>query len=221
MPKVSRPLSIGAIRPEGESIGLFDSYRRWAPRRLPDPRTASVATIAQGIVAIVTAEGPVLAHRATRLYTQAAGLSRAGREIQGAYAKAIRLAVKQKQLEAEPDGSDDELVLRPAGTPPVRLRERDERALDEIPLAEITALVRKLEVTRGEAFASPEERFRRVLEAYELVRLTAKSKARLEAAVAAAALPQWNQAITSTFEPEEPLGRPTRSFRTRPRLRHG
>jgi hypothetical protein len=180
-----------------------------------------VARVAEGLLAVVAAEGPVLDHRAFRMYTRAAGLSRSSRDILAGYRRAVRREISSARLEAEPDAPGATVqVLRAAGGPRLALRERGDRTLEEIPLIEITALFRKLELDRGESFATPEARFRRVLEVYELLRLTPKAKARLDLACANALLPDWSNAITSSFEPEAPLVR-ARPRRTHRRLRHG
>ena len=164
----------------------------------------------------------MLDHRAFRLYTRAAGLSRASQEIKSRYDKAIAQAVRDHRFVAEPDTIESgSLVLRPEGAARIFLRERGDRTLEEIPLAEITSLIRKLELSRGEAYASPEERFRRVLEVYELLRLTAKAKTRIEVACEMANLPNWSRAITENHESvltTPPGPRPRRHQR---RLRHG
>jgi hypothetical protein len=215
-------LTIAPVQDHEELLELVAPYASWAPRHLPDPRTSSIAQIAEGLASIVGTEGPLLDHRAFRLYTHAAGLGRASQEIKSRYDKAVEQAVRNHRMVAEPDTPEsDALVLRSLGAARILLRESGNRTLEEIPLAEITSLIRKLELSRGEAYASPEERFRRVLEVYELIRLTAKSRARLEAACERANLPSWSFAITESHEPSlssSPAPRPRRPQR---RLRHG
>lgn len=213
------PLSIAPVRESEESFDLLAPYCAWKPRRVADPRTGALVDIANGLTSIVEAEGPVLDHRAFALYTKAAKLGRASADVRKRYAKAVAKAVREGQLVVEQDDGEAQ-VLRAPGQAAVHLRVRADRDLDEVPLAEIAALFRKLELGRGESFASPEERFRRVLEVYELVRLTAKSKARLTEACTRAGLPTWSNAVTGTYEPAAPLAKP---FQRRPqkRLRHG
>ena len=216
-----RPLSIAPVRDHDKVFELVAPYSAWKARRLPEPSTAPLAAVADGLVAIVAAEGPMLDHRAFHTYTRAAGLGRAGRLVAQAYAKALKRELKSGRLVADPDDAGaDEQVLRVPAQPLVALRERGDRTLEEVPLGEITALIRKLELERGEAVASPEERFRRVLGVYELTRLTGKAKARLERACVLAALPRWQNTLSSNFEPEAALkiAKPRRTIR---RLRHG
>ena len=61
-------------------------------------------------------------------------------------------------------------VLRPAGTAEVRVRELGPRALDEVPLREVAELMRRLRA------AGATELPRAVLDAYGLVRMTAKAE---------------------------------------------
>lgn len=216
---MTKPLSIVPVRDAEESFDLLAPYRAWKPRRVADPRTGALVDVATGLTSIVEAEGPVLDHRVFAIYTRAAGLSRASADVRKRYEKALAKSVREGHIAAEQDDGAAQ-VLRAPDARPVQLRVRADRDLDEIPLAEIAALFRKLELKRGESFASPEERFRRVLEVYELIRLTAKSKARLTEACARAGLPTWSAAVTGDFEPVEPAGKP---FKRRPqkRLRHG
>lgn len=216
------PLTIAPVRDAMEEVfDLVAPYAAWKLVKLADPRTASAAVIGDGLAKIIAAEGPMLDHRAFALYTRAAGLSRASRAIVSTYAKALKLQIKAGRIEAEADLPEfPAQVLRMAGKPRLALRERGDRTIDEIPVLEITALVRKLELDRGEAVASQEERFRRVLGVYALVRLTANTKERLTRACARANLPEWSKALSSTFEPEGPLAAPRKRRIIRP-LRHG
>jgi hypothetical protein len=68
-------------------------------------------------------------------------------------------------------------VLRPAGTPEVRVRELGPRALDEVPLREVAELMRRLRA------AGATELPRAVLDAYGLVRMTAKAEDFLQQAM--------------------------------------
>lgn len=219
--KPPAPLSIAPVRDEEEVLELLAPFRAWKAARMPDPRTAPAAAVGEGLVTIITAEGPVLEHRVFHLYTRAAGLARAGRDIVATYRKALSREIKAQRLVAEDDGDGSATrVLRAPGRPAMVLRERGDRTLEEIPLAEISALFRKLELGRGESFASDEERFRRVLESYELLRLTAKTKQRLDLACGKANLPQWSGAITASYETDAPLKAP-RPRKVLRRLRHG
>lgn len=177
--------AIGAARapaatgPAAVAVDLAP-YRTWEPRALPDPRSAGRDALMPALMEIVEAEGPVLAGRAFGLYTRAAG----GKKLTGAAkapltGSAWRLKIQQR-LEIGREGattieSDD--VLRAAGAPAVVVRELGPRTLEEVPLDEVAELMRRLGAER-----SPDDLKRAVLDAYGLVRLTARADQYLEAA---------------------------------------
>ena len=168
----SRPRSAVAVE--------LDPYRAWEPRDLPDPRTAGRDVLMPVLLEIVEIEGPVLAGRAFGLYTRAAG----GRKLTGAAkapltGSAWRLKI-QERLEIAREGAvtiEDDDVLRPAGGRTVHVRELGPRTLEEVPLEEVAELMLRLR----EAGAGDLKRA--VLDAYGLVRLTARADAYLERAL--------------------------------------
>lgn len=154
------------------------TYRPWESRPVPDPRTAGREAIGPVLLEIVAHEGPILASRAYRLYNRAAGgkaLTTIARAPLSGSAYRLRQA---GAIELEPvaaaGGEEDEL-LRPAGTPAVRVRELGPRTLDEVPQAEIVALMQRLLA----AGRTEPELPRATLDAYGLVRMTAKAEAAL------------------------------------------
>ena len=184
----------------------------------------TIPRIADGFLKIVRGEGPVLDHRAFKVYSKAAGLGRTSAAIRDRYQKALERLVDRGLITARSDDLKDPdslRVYRPVDTPPVQIRGRGDRSLDEIPLAEITGLIRKLELTRGEAYEDEEHRFRRILEVYELLRLTSKSKSRLRLARERADLPNWSRATRESAESGAESGPAPRRRKPRRRLRHG
>ena len=146
----------------------LEPYEAWPSRPLPDPRTAGRETIGPVLLEIVAAEGPVLAGRAYRLYVKASGgkaLTSIARAPLSGAAHRLRVAGA-----IEMEGEGDEAVLRPAGTARVRVRELGPRTLNEVPLDEVAELMRRLRA--GGAGELP----RAVLDAYGLVRMTAKAE---------------------------------------------
>jgi hypothetical protein len=124
------------------------------------------------VMEIVAAEGPVLAGRAFGLYTRASG----GKKLTGAAkapltGAAWRLKIQDRVVIAREGATtiDNSDVLRAAGTPPVLVRELGPRTLEEVPLDEVAALMRRLR--EGGA----QELKRAVLDTYGLVRLTARA----------------------------------------------
>ena len=133
---------------------------------MPDPRNAGRETIGPVLLEIVSAEGPILAERAYRLYVKASG-GKALTSIARAPLSGSTFRLRNAGAIDFEEGSE---VLRPAGTPEVRVRELGPRALDEVPLREVAELMRRLRA------AGATELPRAVLDAYGLVRMTAKAE---------------------------------------------
>lgn len=157
-------------------------YAAWEPREVPDPRTAGRDLLMPAVLEIVEREGPVLAGRAFGLYTRAAG----GKKLTGAAkapltGAAWRLKV-QGRLEIGREGAttiENDDVLRPAGGTAVHVRELGPRTLEEVPLDEVAELMRRMQAPGPLA---PGDLKRAVLDAYGLIRLTARADEYLERA---------------------------------------
>jgi very-short-patch-repair endonuclease len=148
----------------------WEAYCSWEQRLLPEPHTASVAEVMDGLVEIVGAEGPIVSRRAYALYNKAAGGSRLGRQtvkiMNRAIHKAIRLG-KVVQTERSPVGNH---VLQLPGRPAVKARSRGPRSLEETPQTEI-AVVRDAIKARNPSW-DEEQLVRRLAEFYGIVRKT-------------------------------------------------
>src|SRR3954454_8732294 len=156
-------------------------YSAWETHSVPDPRAAGRGAIDPVLAEIVAAEGPVLASRAYGLYNKAAGgkkLTTIVRAPLSAAAYRLRMAGRIEIVRAEETPGQGDEVLRMAGSPRVRVRELGPRALDEVPLEEIAELMERLTT------AGADDLKRAVLDAYGLVRLTAKADDYLEQAFA-------------------------------------
>jgi hypothetical protein len=163
--------AIGGAARKGAVQVELEPYTPWPTRPLPDPRTAGREVIGPALLEIVAAEGPILAGRAYRLFVRASGgkaLTSIARAPLSGSAHRLRMAAA---IEMQGDG--DEAVLRPAGSPPVRVRELGPRELAEVPLDEIAELMRRLRA--GGASELP----RAVLDTYGLIRMTSKAEAYL------------------------------------------
>ena len=172
---VAEPAPVGAAPGE---VALAP-YSAWELRPVPDPRAAGRGAIDPVLAEIVAAEGPILASRAYGLYNKASGgkkLTSIARAPLSAAAYRLRMAGRVEIVRAE-DGAQGEEVLRSAGSPAVRVRELGPRALDEVPLDEVAELMERLTV------AGADDLKRAVLDAYGLVRLTAKADEYLERAL--------------------------------------
>ena len=197
----------------GESGPVFDPaagprpYPVWQGGGLPDPRTAPVAQVVAHLLDIVTAEGPVTADRAYRLYIRGAGSSKVTQRAKAPMEQALGRLTLRRQVDVDEfdNGDEHQQVLRPAGTAPVAVRELGERSLYEVPLNEIAELMvhkqRELlgragagdqpahavaDVIRQAALrrASPERIKRAVLDAYGLIRMTQAAEQYLDSALA-------------------------------------
>jgi len=168
----------------GEEGGIpaLAAYGGWESRPVPDPRTAGRDRVDPVLLEVVAAEGPVLASRAFGLVNRAAGgmkLTSAARAPLSSSAYRLR---HQGRLDLEEADAHDqgEEVLRLAGSAPVRVRELGPRALDEVPLAEVAELMRRLRDMGCPDPGLP----RAVLDTYGLVRMTAKAESYLDRAQA-------------------------------------
>ncbi|MFQ5881569.1 MAG: AAA domain-containing protein [Candidatus Methylomirabilales bacterium] len=144
-----------ANRGKRDAVQVFlEPYRRWTPRRLPDPRTAARFDVARGLTEIIAAEGPMVCHRAYRIYLNAAGIRTVEpEEIKfevfrfQALHRAIQMAIRLGDIEERNEfGTLDQVnqIVRKKGTPAVVLRTRGDRTFHEIPPAEIGTMMNYL-----------------------------------------------------------------------------
>ena len=160
------PVPSGEGRRKGGVHVDLEPYNAWVPHAVPDPRSAGREAIGPVLLEIVHAEGPILAERAYRLYIRASG-GKALTSIARAPLSGATFRLRGAGAIEMEEGSE---VLRPAGTDEVRVRELGSRALDEVPLREVAELMRRLRD------AGATELPRAVLDAYGLVRMTAKAE---------------------------------------------
>jgi very-short-patch-repair endonuclease len=157
----------------GPVYRLLKPYSAWTPRPLPDPRLVSIDDLVPGLVDIIAIEGPMLCHRAYRIYVKAAGIQRVGRQIRSLFNRAVRKAVRMGLIEERNENETrDQInqVVRKAGTPAVRLRTRGDRTFHEIPPAEVAELMNCL--LKQDATLDTDELFDTVLNHYEVGRMT-------------------------------------------------
>jgi very-short-patch-repair endonuclease len=148
-------------------------YQSWTPRPLPDPHTAPMDQIIPGLVEIITVEGPLPCHRAYRLYALAVGIQRVGRSLRSSFNRAVRKATQLGLIEESNEyRSRDQMnqIVRKTGTPAVLLRARGDRALEEVPPAEIAALMNYL-LKQADGLTE-EELMRSIIHQYGIGRLT-------------------------------------------------
>ena len=182
-------------------------YAVWQGGGLPDPRTAPVAQIVSHLLEIVTAEGPVTADRAYRLYIRASGSSKVTQRAKAPMEQALGRLTLRRQVDVDEldNAGEPQQVLRLASTAAVVVRELGERSLYDVPLNEIAELMsRKRRELMGRAGAgdqpahavadvirqaalrraSPERIKRAVLDTYGLIRMTQAAEQYLSAALA-------------------------------------
>jgi (2Fe-2S) ferredoxin len=153
---------------------------------VPDVNSALQWSLVEGIVDIVTGEGPVVTDRVYELYVRASGGSRVGRSIRNtldqATAAALRRGLLQEVRDGVHNGAGKTLYL--PGTPPVVLRRRDDRELEHVPPTEVAAVARH--VLEGDSRIEDSELKRLLLVAFERVRLTSSASAFLDDCIAIA-----------------------------------
>src|SRR4051812_8873655 len=130
----------------------------------------------EAMLEIVGAEGPMTATRAYALYNRASGGRKLTSVARAPLSSSIYwLAQERKVVLVRKDDiprQDDDVVRMP-DSPAVRVRELGPRTLEEVPLDEIAALVRRLRAAR--AIDGATESKRAVLDAYGLKRLTTRA----------------------------------------------
>lgn len=150
-------------------------YTQWMPRQLPDPHAASLTELMEGLVEIISVEGPMTCRRAYALYNRAAGNSRLGRQILHVMNRAIYRAIRLGRLQQNDErrrGGQINQIVRVAGSPEIRVRERGPRTLEEIPPMEIAA-VREM-IVANEPLLDEDQLVRRLAGVYGIGRVTSQ-----------------------------------------------
>ncbi len=122
----------------------------------------------------------MVARRAYHFYATSAGIHRVRQQLQSKFNSAASQAVSADELVSEDEwGSNqqNDLIVRIPGTPSASVRTRGDRILDEIPPRELAALMGSI-LTETPFDAEP--LFRRVLQAYDIGKLTTKARGILE-----------------------------------------
>ncbi|HEV3000157.1 MAG TPA: hypothetical protein VGW75_05395 [Solirubrobacteraceae bacterium] len=168
--RAAQPAGAAADGPAPPRVAL-EPYREWEGESPGDPRSAPRPRIMEAMLDIVAAEGPVLASRAYAVYNRAAGGKKLTSVARAPLSNSIYHLAREGKVvlvredEAPWQGDD---VIRLPDTPPVVVRELGPRELIEVPLDEIAELMRRL--------GPQPDRKRAVLNAYGLVRMTARAE---------------------------------------------
>lgn len=167
------PVVIEEAAPRRVTLEL---YPAWEAHTVGDPRSTPRASIMETMLEIVGTEGPMTASRAYALYNRASGGRKLTTVARAPLSSSVYwLAQERKVVLVRKDDipwQDDDVVRMP-DSPAVRVRELGPRGLEEVPLDEIAELVRRLRAARGPLGAN--EVKRAILDAYGLVRLTARA----------------------------------------------
>jgi hypothetical protein len=162
----------GGLQDEKENPVELEPFQGWRPRKLPDPKNASSRELIDAMVEIVAQEGPILGYRLYQLMVKASGGERVSKLVREPLNRAAAEAIRRGELVASnPSATQGQIVkiLRLPNTSPVRLRTRGDRRLEEIPMDEVFGLA---DLLREQGIVELETLKRRVLDYYELVRMT-------------------------------------------------
>jgi len=196
------PLKKDRCDPPPENVDLFDSEEVLAPSLISrygglhfsdylpytgpvgaDPRSVDRNVVSEGIVRIVAVEGPMVAKRAYDIYLRSCGIGRMGHGLKSAMNNALLHAIRQGLIVSENELPEQGLIfsiVRIQGTPPINLRTRGPRLLEEIPPSELQVVARYLSNRHIYRYASgSDEHLREVLECFELKKLTTQAGTRL------------------------------------------
>jgi very-short-patch-repair endonuclease len=181
-----RPQSAHQAYPADKTFPVLAPHRAWQPHHVPDIHNAWPWAIVEGIVDIVTGEGPVVTDRVYELYVRASGSHRVTKPVRDALDQATRMALRKGLLEQIRDNMTDRSVktLYLPGTPSVIQRRRGDRELEHIPPTEVATVARS--VLDQDAGINDSELKRLLLTAFERVRLTNNASVFLDDCIAIA-----------------------------------
>jgi len=161
-------------------------YSDWTPRAVADARRASQAQYVHGFTDILKSEAPIQALNLFQTYAKAGGLMKIARPTRRLMERAILLAEKSGEVlierEDDPEATDENdsvaWIIRLPDQDRVRVRTLGPRGFADIPMSELAAVV--LEIRTSDELMGREEIYRAVLEFYELQKLTALVRRRLD-----------------------------------------
>ena len=181
-----RPQSAYQANPGDRRLPVLAPHRAWQPHHVPDVHSAVPWAIVEGIVDIVTGEGPVVTDRVYELYVHASGGHRVTKPVREALDQATGTALKKGLLEQIRDNMTNHSMrtLYLPGTPSVIQRQRGDRDLEHIPPTEVAAVARHV-LEQGPGVNDIELK-RLLLTAFERVRLTTNASVFLDDCIAIA-----------------------------------
>ena len=176
-PIVSAPTEQVGVTFSSRPYQCFEGYAG------PDPREAPLIEVIEGLVRIVQREAPVPPSRLYDAYLEGCGIKRLGGELRKTFSRGLKAAVARGLVRLV-EGDDPfslNTVVALVGGPAAVVRQKGPRTFEQIPDTEIRALGESLVGTYAPA---SDELFRAILEHYELKRLTANIRERLQDALA-------------------------------------
>jgi very-short-patch-repair endonuclease len=143
---LARPDIAATLSPADRRLPVLAPHRAWPPHRVPDVHSASQWDLIEGIVDIVTGEGPVVTVRVYELYLRASGGHRVTKPVRDALDRATETAVDRGLLQQIRDNMTNRFVktLYLPSTPSIVPRRRGDRELEHIPPTEVAAAARHI-----------------------------------------------------------------------------
>ncbi len=164
----------------------YTDYTPWPERKCADPRVATQAQYNHGLCEIIQFQGPMQALELFQAYGKASGLLKIAasvrRRFEHALLKAEKAGVILIERETDPEAKTPEdsigWICRLPTQPPVIVRDLGTRGFAEVPMSELADLV--LEIRNVDPKIEKEGIYRAVLAHYELQKLTALVRRRLD-----------------------------------------
>lgn len=161
-------------------------FSHWPERATADPRRATQAQYMHGLCEILKYEAPMQALPLFQTYAKASGLLKITASVRKRFEHALLKGVEageialEREADSELKSEDDSVgwIVRLPDTPRVIVRDLGPRGFADIPMSELAALV--LEIRAQDEFIGRDEIYRAVLAHYDLQKLTALVRRRLD-----------------------------------------
>ena len=155
---------------------LLAPYPSFEGQAGPDPRSANLLQVSDGLCRIIEQEGPILAKRAYDVYLRGCGIRRMGGELKKLMNRALQATIRSGRVVKEDEwrlGGLVRSIVRTSGVRPIIVRARGPRKFEEIPPSEMQLVARQLlaEYKEEMEFGS-EAHLKEVLATFDLKRLT-------------------------------------------------
>lgn len=166
---------------------IHSEFTSWEERSTADPRRATQAQYMHALCEILEAEGPMQALPLFQTYAKASGLLKVASTVRRLFERALLAGEKtgeiiiEREIDPETDGIDDSAswICRLPDQPNVIVRTIGTRGFAEIPMSELEVVVGQIKA--ADKTLEPADIYRAVLDHYELQKVTALVKRRLNA----------------------------------------